>query len=99
MNEDEEDPQFKHAQVKVHEALQALAELWGPRICTHGDFADCDECNFSETTPAQGSMLSEFVAVATWTNLTTGKSHMTWITPPNQLVTHTQGLLFTALYE
>lgn len=99
MNYEDADELYNVAQEKVHAALQELAEFWGPRICEHGDYSDCDDCEFKDTKSAPDSLLSEFVVVASWTSMESGKSNMTWVTPHGQLSTHTNGLLFTALYE
>lgn len=93
------DDAFIQAQTKVHEALQAMADVWGPRLCDHGSYSDCEVCDFSETRPAPNAMLSEFVLVANWTEMETGDTHVTFMTPPNQLVSHTNGILFGALYQ
>lgn len=99
MNTEDESTAFITAQTKVQEALQALVEVWGPRTCIHGDWADCNDCEYDQTNPQKDAILTEFILVANWTSMTTGSVDMTFITPPRQLTTHTNGLLHTMLYE
>lgn len=99
MNHEEVSPTYKAAQEKVHAALQELANQFGPRVCIHGDWSDCEECEIDQTQVVDDAMLSEFIVVASWTSMDSGRSHMTFITAPNQLDSHTNGLLFTALHQ
>lgn len=93
-------PALNAAREKLKDALQALVEEIGPRCCEHGDWADCMECSFDATAPlGGGAMLSEFAVVMAWTGMEDGENYVGVHTAPKQLLSHTNGLLFTALYE
>lgn len=80
------------------DVLQSMPEI-GPRTCEHGDWSDCEVCDYDDTKPIQGIMLSEFALVMTWTRLEDGEPFWGVHTAPKQLATHTDGLLFNALYN
>jgi len=88
------------AREKLKDALQALVEEIGPRMCEHGDWADCMACEFDDTKPLEGgAMISEFAIAMSWTGMKDGENYVGIHTAPKQLLSHTNGLLFTALYE
>lgn len=94
------DEKLDAARVQLHDALQAMSDILAPRACPHGDYAQCDVCEYDDTFIMEdGAMLSEFVLVMSWTTLADGENFVGIQTPPKQLLTHTNGLLFTALYE
>jgi hypothetical protein len=95
----ERNEQLKAAQAELSDALQRMASIIGPRLCEHGDHGECDVCDYDDTKPVEDAMLSEFVLVMTWTKMGDGESFYGVHTPPNQLFTHTNGLLHTALYD
>lgn len=96
------DDKLNAARAQLRDALQAMEEVLAPRQCEHGDWSDCyvDGCEWDGTWSIPGgAMMSEFVLVAAWTGLTDGESYVGIHTAPKQLLSHTNGLLFTALYE
>lgn len=87
---------------KLHGALQDLADDLGPRSCPHGDWSEChvEDCEWEDTEMMPGGMLlGEFVLVMSWTTMEEGENFVGVHTAPKQLLSHTNGLLFTALYE
>jgi hypothetical protein len=91
---------LNEARGKMQEAIQNLSETMGPRHCPHGDYSECDECTWDDTFAMPGgALLSEFVLLMTWTGMDDGESYIGIQTAPGQLMSHTNGLLFTALYE
>lgn len=90
------------ARARLRDALQAMEDILSPRQCDHGDWSVCDvpDCEWDDTRPIEGgAMMSDFVLVATWTGLTDGENYVGVHTGPKQLHSHTNGLLFTALYD
>jgi hypothetical protein len=91
---------LRKVEADLADALQRMASAIGPRNCVHGDFADCEVCDYDDTEPMPGMLgLSEFALVMVWTNLDTGQPYYGVRTAPDQLLTHTNGLLWTALTE
>jgi hypothetical protein len=92
------------AQEKLRDALQGMDEVLAPRMCAHGDYSKCceteDICDWDDTYPIPGgALLSEFVLVMSWTTMEEGGNFVGIHTAPRQLQSHSNGLLFTALYE
>lgn len=88
------------ARERLRGALQDMSDILAPRACEHGDHAHCDICDWDDTfVMEEGALLSEFVLVMSWTTMKEGENYVGIQTSPKQLLTHTNGLLFTALYE
>lgn len=75
------------ARLEMHEELQSHATALGP-------FGDADGF---EPDPADSWALTEWVTVASWTNLATGDSRLTRLSSSNLLAHHRNGLLHEAL--
>ena len=94
------DVKLNEARNRLRSALQDMSDILAPRACSHGDYAQCDQCDWDDTFPMpEASLLSEFVLVMSWTTMEEGENYVGIQTAPKQLLTHTNGLLFTALYE
>lgn len=92
------------AQEKLQQMLQQMHDDIAPRQCAHGDWVgnvsggDCG-CDYEETAPVDNAVLTEFVLVMSWTKMDDGEPFVGMRTAPKQMMTHTNGLLHTALYE
>jgi hypothetical protein len=91
---------LEEARGRLQAALQDMSDFLAPRSCPHGDYAACEECDWDDTASMSGSgaMLSEFVLVMSWTRMDDGENYVGMQTAPKQLITHTNGLLYTALH-
>jgi hypothetical protein len=97
-NRGDDSPQWKETQRKLADFLGQLEEL-KPRRCTHGDYAECMEgCTMEDTGLAGIAHLSEFILVSSWTDMETGQTYISWMSAENQVMSHTVGLLHTALF-
>lgn len=94
----ERSEQLEAARAKLQEALQSLVEL-GPRECQHGDWVMCGTCDYDDTTDVTDAILTEFVLVSNYTRMENGESYLGVHIAPRQTLSHTNGLLHTALYE
>lgn len=96
-------PERRAASARVTEAIQALADVLGPRACEHSpEWSECDEpdCDWESTKPVAGQvMLSEFVLMTVWTDFESGETFTARFYPVEMLDTHQKGLLHAGLYE
>jgi hypothetical protein len=98
---DETDEGWAKVQKRMAEALEAFAADLGPRVCGHGDWSDCEDCEFNETQPKPGTMptIKSWVIVATVDDVTGDDSIISSVAAPDQRNHETKGLLHVGLYE
>jgi hypothetical protein len=96
-----DDPKWKEVQTRIAAALAPFSQDLGARVCAHGNWTQCDDCEYSETQPKPDSMtmITDFVIVFTTSDATRDDPILGTVSSPNQLHHTTQGLLHVSLFE
>lgn len=98
---DDSDKGWVEVQKRLAAALEPFAADLGPRVCGHGDWSDCEECEFLETKPQPGCIptIKSWVLVATVDDTVGDDSIISAVAAPHQRNHETKGLLHVGLYE
>ena len=93
-NVESRDPAWVAVQERLATALRESASDWGPRVCAHGSWDECDAgCEYDATRADTDKILSEFVIIGSFVSMEDGTASSVAVTPPGQLYHHTLGLV------
>lgn len=98
---DETDAGWVEVQKRIAEVLEPFAADLGPRTCRHGEWSECEDCEFNESQPKPGTIptLKNWTLVVTVDDAAGDDSIISSVAAPHQRNHETKGLLHVALYE